>query len=533
MAGEPTWVRAASHACGIATVGAGDQRITVVVLPKAWATAEPPCLRVTDNDLPVVTLFENQKVAFELTGSAKEALPLLLHKCSEAEEQRLAEEQRADQTEREEWEKDRRGLLSSWDPSKIPPTSSIEEGDPKKNLEAILDLLLLEEAVHRGQERYVTRQHHPFLAPIVHRLFVEEIRDKLRCMRRGYVERSERTGTIRGRVETSSLGPVLAAKVPRVRCTFDAFTEHTPMFRIIASALDLVARGTWLDHHRGLSADHQAGASRLGSVRSRGHQLRRQLASIPSYPLGEARERVARLRLPPMLRRRWGVALSFARDVLLRHGPDLLSDDHKDAPVVWRLSMSGLWERILARALESTPQVDAVGKQDKQNPPWKILGTFPRRRDLVFELGHRRYVLDAKYSLHSKPSAGYLNQVFVYGLLSGCDQVGLIYTRRRPEGDEPELVRKVEKGRWPLSDEYLHIPTREKGKRGEEEAETDKGTLDLNLIEAAFPARGDLFSSTEGTSVFEDYLENLGEQLVDLLDDLHTPNDGVGRPVDR
>ncbi len=514
MAEEPRYVRAASHACGIATVGTGEERITVVVLPKAWRPAgRPDCLEVTEADLPVVTLYENQRAAFRLDGTRRSNLSKLLHKCAEVEAEQRAEEQRGSDAASGDWEGDRHGLLSSWDPSKAPEPQAGGEGGEHQPLEDILDLLLLEEAVHHGQERYVSRKHHPLLAPIVHRLFVDEIEARLRWMRRGYVERSERCATVRGRVDPASLGPALAARVPRVRCTFDAFTEHTPLFRIIATALDLVARGTWLDHHEGLSAKHGKGAGRLGSVRGRGYRLRRQLSSIPSYPLGVARERATGLLLPPMLRRRWGRALALAGDVLLRHGPDLLADDRRGAPVVWRLSMSGLWERILARALDTAPGTGPIEEQPPLQPPWSILKSFPRRRDLVFDLLGHRYVLDAKYAILKKtPSAAYLNQVFVYGLLSGrCDRVGLIYARPASEASEhTTLARPIERGRWPLLVEYRHIAAR---------AGKERGNLDLELVEACFPAREVIASiaGPEGLVAFERYLQELGKALVEVL----------------
>jgi len=170
---------------------------------------------------------------------------------------------------------------------------------------------------------------------------------------------------------------------PRLTCRFDDFSERTPLFRIIASALDVAASY----HER--SCDYDP------SPRQNARKLRRYLAPIPSLPRVQAVHVARRLRLGHM-ERDWQAALSLAR-MVLEDRQFRLNPSHEDTgPVVWTTDTAQIWEEIIAEAM--TPWA-ALGCEQKKSLGriWKGLGN-QQKADVyvprVLNAGPDAWVLD-------------------------------------------------------------------------------------------------------------------------------------------
>ena len=259
----------------------------------------------------------------------------------------------------------------------------------------------------------------PMLTPLVHHLFVEAVEKNRRHIRQGYVRREETLRTVRGRVVASSLARQLVSGAPELLCRYEEFTHETPLFRIIGTALDVVAGGTWLDD-RGDS-----------SARAQGIKLRRYLSSIPSLPSrAMALSQASRLCLGPLLRR-WERPLRLARMVLEATVPKARHDTRTITPGIWTLDTATLWERLLAESLKRLGE--PVTEQGEADAPFAHVGG---RRSMDLVSGSR--VLDAKYKYPSgSPSTADVNQMYVYGHVrrARTSDVGLIYPSPRGEAE--------------------------------------------------------------------------------------------------
>jgi len=255
---------------------------------------------------------------------------------------------------------------------------------------------------------------------------VELISAHLRQLRRGYTPVEEEAPVIRGRMTQRGLLQAAARLGPRIECAHDEFTDTTPLFRVLVTALDRVASGALAEAHG------VAGWSVMAQVRGRAVHLRRQLHQLPSLPWAQAATEASRLSRWPLPRALgiWQPALQLARAILRDESVRPVASDDGVVAQHWWLNTSKLWECILKQVCEragwtvTTPDVNATAREWS---PWVELG-HTKRPDLLLDgprsvdkpKQRRHVVADAKYKLlHNKVlSAGDQYQLFAYSHLA-------------------------------------------------------------------------------------------------------------------
>jgi hypothetical protein len=236
--------------------------------------------------------------------------------------------------------------------------------------------------------------------------FVQEVKARAGQVRQGYRLRTEWLSGIRGRITARGLARYAATGEASLECTYDDFTSGIPLFQVIVTALDHVARGG------PFPPVLRDAASAICEDAAR---LRRELAHIPRLPLALAAHQAGRIRLS-RLWRPWAPALHMAK-LLLRDDPlDFTGQEAGQGALVWSVNTAVVWEKVLEQMLDQhTARIEA---QSEVVPPWK--GLARKRPDLVFVHDHRRWVLDAKYKLREKaeaPSMDEQYQLFAYSHL--------------------------------------------------------------------------------------------------------------------
>jgi hypothetical protein len=472
-------LQAASFTSGLATVPTKTGRFTVIVLPKPWrlGTEQTVGVEWTGGDQRLV-LHENDRATLHGVPDADfERLDELLSRCSA--------ESNDDGLDEDDPTRQRRRLLSRADPDQSAPlvdTSASFDG-------AIIDLLLLFRRTPVGRADAVGRTRSRLLAPLLHALFVEEVRSRLSWIRRGYVEQTEHLGTVRGRVEARSLGPALVGRIPRIECTYDTFTDHTPLVRVLTTALEVVSQGSWLRSVYDKTARRLSGGDRPAWEEAR--SIRTVLADVPAYPISQAQSVARRLYLPPAEARIWGGALQLARDVLELRGPDWRPLHQDPSPRVWPMSTASAWESILLKSLQLAG-FEARG-QVEVAPPWDLPGK--RHADLLVRDSGRCWLLDAKYSLRDGvPSAAHLSQVYAYSRIGQKGRprptdTGLLYVT-----DGAEVPAAIPRRARPL-------PVRD--------ALNWSSPLPLHVLSVSFPGR----SAVQSEARYDRWCEGLGQEL--------------------
>jgi len=254
--------------------------------------------------------------------------------------------------------------------------------------------------------------------------FVEEVRHRQREVRQGYRIETASLGVIRGRITARGMARHAMSGAPQIECTYDEFTSRVPLFQVIVSALDHVARGgPFPAAYRELAL--------VQELRTTARRLRRELAHIPSLPPATAAHLAGRVRLK-RLQRPWTAALHMAKLLLQRLPLDFTAERQGQGALVWNVDTSKVWEGTLQQMLES----DASWKANAQHrvpAPWA--GLSAKKPDLVVHTKEATYILDAKYKDRSTgsltPPAGEQYQVFAYSHLAQREgkktRCGLLY----------------------------------------------------------------------------------------------------------
>lgn len=222
--------------------------------------------------------------------------------------------------------------------------------------------------------------------------FVQEVKAKARDVRQGYLLRTEWLSGVRGRITSRGLARYAATGEPRLECAYDDFTSAIPLFQVIVTALEFVARGGGFDP---VLRDAASG------IRDDARRLRQHLAHIPSLPVPLAAHKARQIRLT-RLWRPWASALHMARLLLEDQPLDFTGQKTGRGALIWSVDTSELWENVLHQMLSHTPDI-VVHEQQSLKPPW--LGMAKKKPDLVFTRDARRWVLDAKYKDREKPPA--------------------------------------------------------------------------------------------------------------------------------
>jgi 5-methylcytosine-specific restriction endonuclease McrBC regulatory subunit McrC len=356
------------------------------------------------------------------------------------------------------------------------------------------------------------------LTILVEIAFVDEVARLIHAIRQDYIPVTELCVAIKGRVSDRSVAKMAYEGWPRLECNFDEFAEVIPLFRVIATALDVVVSGEL--RQRSNLPDKWLG----------GHhdprELRERLRNIPSFPRAVARSVATSIRLTP-LQRVWKRTLDAARRILDAEAAQFGQAQNTGSTLILSLNMSSGWERIVASAIGSeSPAATSPVSNDK---PDHVIGieqsgmTDPWGRDTpitvdlaAFELRSKSgsvdidvVLVDAKYvelqgrgkekRLALPPSNLY--QIFVYSLMfkPRPRQVVLVYPMR-----ENQVIAK---GELTLKRAPLNIQAELKTE--------DAGQCSLRIVRARFPTSQDVYSE-EG---WHKYSENLKQAIMMTIRD--------------
>jgi hypothetical protein len=271
-------------------------------------------------------------------------------------------------------------------------------------------------------------------------LFVNQVEERLRTIRRGYLPMVETLGMIRGRITTRGLVQYSAQRVPQIECEHDEFTEATPLFRVVATALEFISNGT--------------AAARMGltewtvakSLAERALHVRRILAPIPSFPIRVAAHEVTRIRLS-RTQRNWSAPLALARQILCAEPPRTAAAKSGGSAVQWWFDTSKLWEQVIEQSLSTGGRgwlAEAQGRTDGERKSlvvWTQVGNGKRPDIVAWRTDPdgriRRYVMDAKYKQGLGGGVAAVSsedqyQMFTYSHLAqvheaGADAAALLY----------------------------------------------------------------------------------------------------------
>lgn len=438
---------------GLAIGRAGGQTFVAVVLPKIWRPNDPKQHRVRwperdaeAQDYRIVALYEGDTCTIELAGNGEEN-----QENSEAIDRRKEAIDACINAARKSANKKNGGRGSPYGDGDDQELAAILEwtpeitgdqngngqgdlGDGKDPIELIFDLLERAESakvMDMDSQLASTELTSVLLRPLLYRRFLGEIGDNLHDIRRGYVRLVDIPRAIRGQITQRGLITYAATGAPELECSYDQFTEETPLFRVLVTALRMVAS---TGRPRAPFNEVRAFKALAGEAAGLAHYL----ASIRPLPRSEAAALAGRLRLPRTLHR-WEKALDLARLVLRERErkPRLGGAEQTDAIAI-TLPTDKLWEAILAQALEKlkNSSESKVGEFRAQAPvpsPWRPPGDKEfgptKNADFLVLTGADPTILwclDAKYkqpfhkpSEKFTPSSGDQYQMFAYSHLAG------------------------------------------------------------------------------------------------------------------
>ena len=488
--------------CGLFHYANETLAVTVLVLPKVWSS--PPDRARTrlsgDNKSLTLVLYELEVVTLELARewvtflvndvqiSIDEAVEAKLDKLKEAKRARLARKGTStgpapvseghiadgvaeDLDSEVELEDAVLNELVHFSPAKLATATELLPSDEEDGTshagEGLLALMQLAEKcdpyqdpwVHEadttagpggviGDDGTVTKDQ---LGILLQWLFVELMRARIRKVRRGYVAVTETSPTIRGRMTARGMVQHIASGVPEIECAHDEFTEATVLFRVLATALEVVASGN-------LASLHGLGEWSIAQRLARDAlHLRRQLMAIPSLPVAVAAELVSTIRLT-RLQREWERPLTVARRILRAEPPRLSSTQDGSHAVQWWLDTSRLWERVVEQGFKKLGwEFASQGKGERAGDGFRVWGDLggAKRPDTTAwkteaERPTRKVLVDAKYKLGATSgtvTAADQYQIFTYSLLAPvgqhgpADTVALLYPSPPSEMD-PEPAKQ-------------------------------------------------------------------------------------------
>jgi 5-methylcytosine-specific restriction endonuclease McrBC regulatory subunit McrC len=419
-------------------------------------------------------MYETEQVALSTTASATGALALSLADVS----------------------RDQADLLGLGASPEAPILAVEAGGDPFREL---IDLMLLAE---RGRLTTSPLTLEGALAPtllrvLMHERLLQVVEGLIFRARPRYSERTETLEMPRGRLREPSLLFSLATGTPRVESTFDELTMDTPLLRVVASALRVVASDR---------LPLKVTALRPG-LQTRAVHLLRYLSGVSLVDRERALLTAERLWLSP-LDRIWEPALEAALPVLRSRAVVPESGDESTNAMLVHVSTEKFWEQCLELALESAFKTLAVSRDAQPGegvsvpPPWipriesgadlpePATTAFP---DFMFRSSLVVVVADAKYKLGgaSGPSSQDGYQLFAYSHLASL-------------------------GGQPADLSVILYPTRTGGVPHQVELERLHDRMHpLWLVRLPFPSRRDLQSQGNWGS----YIARLASSIRDLSSD--------------
>ena len=286
--------------------------------------------------------------------------------------------------------------------------------------------------------------------------FLNMVEVRLSSMRKGYVETEEWSANPRGRLSAAGIVRHLETGIPVLHCRFDEFTDITPFFQAIASAMELLTMGA-------AATGELANTSLAADVSDKAARLRRAIAHVPALPVAKAAAAARSARLGRALRQ-WGEVRPTCVAILERRPPGPGSGEVPErGSLAWVINTAKLWEDMLGLGLKGLERLKiltwSAGNTSEDGgsksigkclDPWLGLGERtrgeadddPKNRkypDLYLHVpangpkraGEERWVVDAKYKALSKrssttdgrrylvrPSAADQYQLFAYSHLA-------------------------------------------------------------------------------------------------------------------
>ncbi len=321
------------------------------------------------------------------------------------------------------------------------------------------------------------------LAPLVRREFVKRVNRVIHHARPGYTRVTRSSRFIRGSMDITSAAIAVRGGRDTVVCTYDAFGLDTPLLRVIAAALRLVAEGD-------ATGDLPTAPEAIANAR----WLLGKLSAVQYVPRVAA-ARLGRVLLPRLSRLDgdWWQALRYACLVLDGAGIEpipgpedgALGWHDEQAPCyVFDVNTASLWEWMVR---EAWPSATPSEKGDTRFA-WE---REPRKRGMQVDLVSGNEIADAKYrEWEPTPPAAEKRQAFTYSHLYNATSVFWVYA-------EP-CTSCCRSG----------MPRRRTKYRG---AAPKLGRTTLRTVAAAFPSPTD----AEDDVTWNDYLCRLGNHFTD------------------
>jgi hypothetical protein len=480
-------------------VGDGEDFIYLTVLPKMWhhGVASAVLFDWPDSiSALLITLHENQRCIVRLPGSRAAQRATLLDRLIDGCFGELSPDDEGDEM----------SPLAVRSRSK--PRDAVS-WSPDNDTGSLSALLILAGADRPELDGGGSPVDNVVLRPLLHAAFADEMSRNIRWLHRGYVQDTQVLTSIRGRVEAQSLARSLASNSPTVQCSYDDFSVQQPLFRVLATALDLVAAGTWLDQW-----------SDRTPVRS-AQQLRKKISNIESLRFIEAARLAQSIVLNPLLRR-WQRALDLAVVILQNRvlAPSGSPNLHLDvAPTIWSQATSDFWEETIAISLRKVGARLAV--QSQVEGPWARLKDSDSFPDLLVNGPEKNredgwdWLIDAKYAEPKQtPRREYQYQMFAYAhLVPGIKRVVLAHATA---GQTAE----IRLGPLPMNGSMPRIRRQLIAKREEgcasgcfEDVLENADEVVLYILVLPFPRAADLRTHAD----WDGYLLRLGNATLALL----------------
>lgn len=264
--------------------------------------------------------------------------------------------------------------------------------------------------------------------------FVREMKELQDELRQGYISTIERTSAIKGRITTRGLVEHMAFGTPSLECEYDSFTTGLPIYKLLATTLELVANGGVLsalnlEYLQQTFVETQDGAG----------QIRHYLGHIPSMPLEQATYAATHFRVSYQ-HRRFRKAVALAKKILCMPS-SVLENSQEENGLYWILNTDKIWERCVAQIVDAKHEQLTV-------ETWENISSKDKDIDVVFEVPSGGwFVGDAKYKdVPSTPGSGDQHQIFVYSLVYNTHTpvgAALIYPSRSTDKEDAIVDIKV------------------------------------------------------------------------------------------
>ncbi|WP_027443691.1 McrC family protein [Erythrobacter cryptus] len=313
---------------------------------------------------------------------------------------------------------------------KVDPDAGAEESDDtvRARLVRMLDVALGLD-LDLGAEAAIARQHDTLLEILINAFATRLLAEIRRGLPRAYRRREEDLSALRGRLDITRQFTRNAVRPDRLACRFDELEADTPLMRIMAAAVVLLARHV-----------------RAHETRRKLDELRFVLADIPLLPVNRLPWSAVRI---DRTNRRWDALFRLARLLLQRDWQATHHDARKPEGLTLLFPMNDLFEKYVAALLRRALAGNGIEVID-QGGHRACLGTFTGQHlksghvfrtkpDLILrQNGWTRAIIDTKWKhLSDDPldrkhgvSQADVYQLMAYARLYQVPELMLLYPGR-------------------------------------------------------------------------------------------------------